>query len=64
MKNTAFHMITGLLALGLMFATNLAQSQAGSLDTTFGTGGIVTTASRIMLVANGAEPIRNLRRRR
>jgi uncharacterized delta-60 repeat protein len=36
-------MITGLLAIGLMFGTNFAQAQAGSLDTTFGTGGTVTT---------------------
>jgi hypothetical protein len=44
MKKAAFHMITGLLAIGLMFGANLAQAQAGSLDTTFGTGGIVTTS--------------------
>jgi uncharacterized delta-60 repeat protein len=43
MKKATFHMITGLLAIGLMFAANLAQAQAGSLDTTFGTGGTVTT---------------------
>jgi uncharacterized delta-60 repeat protein len=43
MKKATFHMITGLLAIGLMFAANLAQAQAGSLDTSFGTGGTVTT---------------------
>jgi uncharacterized delta-60 repeat protein len=42
MKKSTFHMIAGLLAIGLMFGTNLAQAQAGSPDTTFGTGGIVT----------------------
>jgi len=42
-KKATFHMITGLLAIGLMFGTNFAQAQAGSLDTTFGTGGTVTT---------------------
>jgi len=44
MKKAAFHMLTGLLAIGLMFGANLAQAQAGSLDTTFGTGGTVTTS--------------------
>ena len=43
MKKAAFHMMTALLAIGLMFGANLAQAQAGSLDTTFGTGGTVTT---------------------
>ena len=43
MKKATFHMISGLLAIGLMFGTNFAQAQAGSLDTTFGTGGTVTT---------------------
>jgi uncharacterized delta-60 repeat protein len=43
-KKTVFHMITGLIAIGLMFGVNFAQAQAGSLDTTFGTGGIVTTS--------------------
>jgi len=37
-------MITGLLVIGLMFNVNRAQAQAGSLDTTFGTGGVVTTS--------------------
>ena len=37
-------MITGLLAIGLVFNVNRAQAQAGSLDTTFGTGGVVTTS--------------------
>jgi uncharacterized delta-60 repeat protein len=44
MKRPTFHVITGLLAIGLMFGVNFAQAQAGSLDTTFGTGGTVTTA--------------------
>jgi uncharacterized delta-60 repeat protein len=44
MKRVTFHRATGLLAIGLMFGANLAQAQAGSLDTTFGTGGIVTTS--------------------
>jgi uncharacterized delta-60 repeat protein len=44
MKKATFRMITGLLAIGLMFGANLAQAQAGSLDTTFGTAGIVTTS--------------------
>jgi uncharacterized delta-60 repeat protein len=43
MKTFTFHTITGLLAIGLMFGGSFAQAQAGSLDTTFGTGGIVTT---------------------
>jgi uncharacterized delta-60 repeat protein len=44
MKKATFHMITGLLAIGLVFNVNRAQAQAGSLDTTFGTGGVVTTS--------------------
>jgi uncharacterized delta-60 repeat protein len=44
MKKATFHMITGLLAIGLVFGVNFAQAQAGTLDTTFGTGGIVTTS--------------------
>ena len=41
-------MITGLLAIGLMIRVNFAQAQsigakAGTLDPSFGTGGIVTT---------------------
>jgi uncharacterized delta-60 repeat protein len=43
MKQPIFHVITGLLAIGLVFGVNRAQAQAGSLDTTFGAGGIVTT---------------------
>jgi uncharacterized delta-60 repeat protein len=42
MKTATFHMITGLLAIGLVFGVNFAQAQAGTLDTTFGTGGTVT----------------------
>src|SRR5580692_10971344 len=37
MKKAAFNMITGLLAIGLMFGANLAQAQTGGLETTFGT---------------------------
>jgi uncharacterized delta-60 repeat protein len=44
MKNATFHMVIALLAIGLMSGANLAQAQAGSLDTTFGTGGTVTTS--------------------
>src|SRR5580704_6823269 len=43
MKSTLLT-ITGLLAISLMFGVSFAQAQAGSLDTTFGTGGIVTTS--------------------
>ncbi|HEY6765183.1 MAG TPA: delta-60 repeat domain-containing protein [Candidatus Sulfotelmatobacter sp.] len=42
MKKTTFHMITGLLAVVLVFGINRAHAQAGSLDTTFGKGGTVT----------------------
>ena len=47
-------MITGLIAIGLMFGVNFAQAQAGSLDTTFGTGGIVTTSFADGVAAVGA----------
>ncbi len=49
MKKATLLSITGLLAFGLMFGVNLAQAQsiggqhAGTLDPTFGTGGMVTT---------------------
>ena len=44
MKKSIFHMIPGLLAMGLAVGVNFAQAQtAGSFDTTFGTGGTVTT---------------------
>jgi uncharacterized delta-60 repeat protein len=43
MKKATFHMITGLLAMGLGFGVNFAQAQAGTLDPTFGNGGTVTT---------------------
>jgi uncharacterized delta-60 repeat protein len=43
MKKAKFHAIAGLLALGLVFGTNFAQAQAGTLDPTFGNGGTVTT---------------------
>jgi uncharacterized delta-60 repeat protein len=54
MKKATFHMITGQLAIGLMFAANLAQAQAGSLDTSFGTGGTVTTTFADGLAGVGA----------
>jgi uncharacterized delta-60 repeat protein len=44
MKKATFHMVAGLLAIGLVSAVNFAQAQAGTLDTTFGTGGTVTTS--------------------
>jgi uncharacterized delta-60 repeat protein len=43
MKKTTFHTIAGLLAVGLVFGVNFAHAQAGTLDPTFGTAGIVTT---------------------
>jgi uncharacterized delta-60 repeat protein len=43
MKKATFHMIAGLLAVGLVFGVNFAQAQAGTLDPNFGKGGIVTT---------------------
>jgi uncharacterized delta-60 repeat protein len=42
MKKATFHVIAGLLALGLAFGASFAQAQAGTLDTTFGTDGTVT----------------------
>ena len=44
MKKATFHMVAGLLAIGLGLGVNFAQAQAGTLDTTFGTGGTVTTS--------------------
>jgi uncharacterized delta-60 repeat protein len=44
MKKITFHMITGLLAMGLASGVNFAHAQAGTLDPTFGNGGIVTTS--------------------
>jgi uncharacterized delta-60 repeat protein len=44
MKTSTFHAIAGLLAICLAFGVSSAQAQAGSLDTTFGTGGTVTTS--------------------
>ena len=44
MKKAAFHAIAGLLTLGLALGANFAQAQAGTLDPTFGTGGVVTTS--------------------
>jgi uncharacterized delta-60 repeat protein len=44
MKKATFHMIAGVLAIGLVLGVNFAQAQAGTLDTTFGTGGTVETS--------------------
>jgi uncharacterized delta-60 repeat protein len=44
MKKATFHTIAGLLAVGLAFGVNFAQAQAGTLDPTFGNGGVVTTS--------------------
>jgi uncharacterized delta-60 repeat protein len=44
MKTFAFHRIAGLLAVGALFSLNFAQAQAGTLDPTFGNGGVVTTS--------------------
>ena len=44
MKKATFHTIAGLLTLGLAFGSNLAEAQAGTLDPTFGNGGVVTTS--------------------
>jgi uncharacterized delta-60 repeat protein len=44
MKKARFHPIAGLLVLGLEFSASFAQAQAGTLDTTFGTGGTVTAS--------------------
>jgi uncharacterized delta-60 repeat protein len=44
MKNVTPYAITGLLAMGLAFGVNFAQAQAGTLDPTFGNGGVVTTS--------------------
>jgi hypothetical protein len=37
MRTFTFHMIAGLLAVGLVFGVNFAQAQAGTLDPKFGT---------------------------
>jgi uncharacterized delta-60 repeat protein len=44
MKKVTFHVITGLLTMGLVFGVNFAHAQAGTLDPTFGNGGTVTTS--------------------
>jgi uncharacterized delta-60 repeat protein len=44
MNKYMFYTFAGLLAISLMFGASSAQAQAGSLDTTFGTGGTVTTS--------------------
>ena len=54
MKKATFHMVAGLLAIGLVSAVNFAQAQAGTLDTTFGTGGTVTTSFADGVAAVGA----------
>src|SRR3984885_5881056 len=54
MKKITFHTIVALLALGLVCCSNLAQAQAGSRDTTFGTGGTVTPSFADGVAAVGA----------
>ncbi len=44
MKIRTFHTLAGLLAICFAFGVSSAQAQAGSLDTSFGTGGTVTTS--------------------
>jgi uncharacterized delta-60 repeat protein len=44
MKKATFHVITGLLAMGMVFGVNFAHAQAGTLDPTFGNGGTVTAS--------------------
>jgi uncharacterized delta-60 repeat protein len=44
MKKAKLHTVAGLLALGLAFGADFAHAQAGTLDPTFGTGGVVTTS--------------------
>src|SRR5580658_3039589 len=55
-KHTSSFMVAGLLTIGLVFGVNLAQAQAaGSLDTTFGTGGTVSTSvANIEVMPRGA----------
>ena len=59
MKKITFHTIVALLALGLVCCSNLAQAQAGSRDTTFGTGGIVTTSFADGVAGVGAFELSN-----
>jgi uncharacterized delta-60 repeat protein len=54
MTKATFHMIAGLLAIGLVSGVNFAQAQAGTLDITFGTGGIVTTGFADSVAGIGA----------
>jgi uncharacterized delta-60 repeat protein len=54
MKKATFHMVAELLAIGLGLGVNFAQAQAGTLDTTFGTGGTVTTSFADGVAAVGA----------
>jgi uncharacterized delta-60 repeat protein len=59
-RTFTFHMIAGLLAVGLVFGVNFAQAQAGTLDPNFGTDGTVTTiftgaGSPVMLPIGGAQ---------
>jgi uncharacterized delta-60 repeat protein len=60
MRTFTFHMIAGLLAVGLAFGVNFAQAQAGTLDPNFGTDGTVTTiftgaGSPVMLPIGAAQ---------
>jgi uncharacterized delta-60 repeat protein len=59
-RTFTFHMIAGLLAVGLVFGVNFAQAQAGTLDPNFGTDGTVTTiftgaGSPVMLPIGAAQ---------
>jgi uncharacterized delta-60 repeat protein len=59
-RTFAFHMIAGLLAVGLVFGVTFAQAQAGTLDPNFGTDGTVTTiftgaGSPVMLPIGAAQ---------
>jgi uncharacterized delta-60 repeat protein len=52
MKKATLHTIAGLLAVGLAFGANFAHAQAGTLDPTFGNGGMVATS-----FANGSAAV-------
>jgi uncharacterized delta-60 repeat protein len=53
-KKATFHMIAGLIAIGMAFGVNFAQAQAGTLDPKFGTDGTVTTIFGNTMVPIGA----------
>ena len=54
MKKGKFFTIAGLLAISLVFGVSFAHAQAGTLDSTFGTGGTVTTSFGDGLAGVGA----------